>query len=254
MALKILTVDDSRTIRMIVKKAFKPYQCEMVEAENGVEGLAAAAKEKPDLIVLDITMPVMTGIEMLGKLKEDTDMKEIPVIMLTAESGKDNVMSIIKMGVSDYIVKPFKGEQLIERAQNIVELTPVPDDDTSANAASNSGGNYFRADGNFIILSLPKKITRSAGIKIEAVLKEKITKINRAGAENQVKFLVDLGTLTDVSMTAIQLIISVVNSVMRAKIPVRIVASESQHEALKGFHETSAMAIEPSLEAAKASF
>jgi DNA-binding response OmpR family regulator len=125
MAYKILTVDDSKTIRMIVKKAFKPYNCELYEGENGVEGLAIAAKEMPDLIVLDITMPVMTGIEMLGKLKAESDLKDIPVIMLTAESGKENVMQIVKMGVKDYIVKPFKGEQLIERAKNILKLRPV---------------------------------------------------------------------------------------------------------------------------------
>ena len=125
MAYKILTVDDSKTIRMIVKKAFNPYNCELFEGENGVEGLAIAAKEMPDLIILDITMPVMTGIEMLGKLKAESDLKDIPVIMLTAESGKENVMQIVKMGVKDYIVKPFKGEQLIERAQNILKLRPV---------------------------------------------------------------------------------------------------------------------------------
>jgi DNA-binding response OmpR family regulator len=125
MAYKILTVDDSKTIRMIVKKAFKPYNCELYEGENGVEGLAIAAKEMPDLIILDITMPVMTGIEMLGKLKAESDLKDIPVIMLTAESGKENVMQIVKMGVKDYIVKPFKGEQLIERAKNILKLRPV---------------------------------------------------------------------------------------------------------------------------------
>ncbi|BBO67171.1 two-component system response regulator [Desulfosarcina alkanivorans] len=125
MAYKILTVDDSKTIRMIVKKAFKPYNCELYEGENGVEGLAIAAKEMPDLIILDITMPVMTGIEMLGKLKAEGDLKDIPVIMLTAESGKENVMQIVKMGVKDYIVKPFKGEQLIERAKNILKLRPV---------------------------------------------------------------------------------------------------------------------------------
>lgn len=125
MAYKILTVDDSKTIRMIVKKAFKPYNCELYEGENGVEGLAIAAKESPDLIILDITMPVMTGIEMLSKLKAENDLKDIPVIMLTAESGKENVMQIVKMGVKDYIVKPFKGEQLIERAKNILKLRPV---------------------------------------------------------------------------------------------------------------------------------
>jgi DNA-binding response OmpR family regulator len=79
----------------------------------------------PDLIILDITMPVMTGIEMLGKLKAESDLKDIPVIMLTAESGKENVMQIVKMGVKDYIVKPFKGEQLIERAKNILKLRAV---------------------------------------------------------------------------------------------------------------------------------
>jgi len=122
MAYKILTVDDSKTIRMIVKKAFKSYDCELFEGENGVEGLAIANKEKPDLIILDITMPVMTGIEMLEKLKKEPELKEIPVIMLTAESGKENVMKIVKMGVKDYMVKPFKGEQLIERAQSILKL------------------------------------------------------------------------------------------------------------------------------------
>ena len=96
-----------------------------MKVKTGVEGLAIAAKEMPDLIILDITMPVMTGIEMLGKLKAESDLKDIPVIMLTAESGKENVMQIVKMGVKDYIVKPFKGEQLIERAKNILKLRPV---------------------------------------------------------------------------------------------------------------------------------
>jgi len=117
MALKVLIVDDSKTIRMIVKKAFKPYDCELFEAENGQVGLELAAGEKPDLIILDITMPVMTGVEMLEKMKADPLLKDIPVIMLTAESGKDNVMAIVKMGVIDYMVKPFKGEQLTDRVK-----------------------------------------------------------------------------------------------------------------------------------------
>jgi DNA-binding response OmpR family regulator len=124
MAYKILTVDDSKTIRMIVKKAFSQYNCDLFEAENGVEGLALANKEIPDLIILDITMPVMTGIEMLEKLKSEKELKDIPVIMLTAESGKENVMKIVKMGVKDYIVKPFKGEQLVERAKGVLKLAP----------------------------------------------------------------------------------------------------------------------------------
>ena len=136
MALKVLTVDDSKTIRMIVKKAFKPYDCELFEAENGVEGLATAAKEKPGLIVLDITMPVMNGIEMLEKLKSEPDLKEIPVIMLTAESGRDVIMNIVKMGAKDYIVKPFKGEQLIERVKHLLDLKPRTDKPTADTGSS----------------------------------------------------------------------------------------------------------------------
>jgi two-component system cell cycle response regulator len=126
MATKILSVDDSRTIRMIVGRTFKPYDCQIVEAGNGEEGLAAAAREKPDLIILDVTMPVMDGVTMLGKLKENPELKTIPVIMLTAESGRENVLQIAKLGVRDYLVKPFKEEQLIEKAGRIVALQKKP--------------------------------------------------------------------------------------------------------------------------------
>ena len=122
MATKILSVDDSRTIRLIVTKAFRSYDCTVCEASNGEEGLAVAAKEKPDLIILDVTMPVMDGVTMLGKLKEDPELKAIPVIMLTAESGRENVLHLARLGVRDYLVKPFKDEQLVEKAGRVVPL------------------------------------------------------------------------------------------------------------------------------------
>lgn len=125
MRYKILTVDDSKTVRIIVKKAFKAYDCDIIEAANGVEGLATAAKENPDVILLDVTMPVMDGVEMLTKLKSDPALKGIPVIMLTAEGGRDNVLKIAKIGVRDYIVKPFKEELLVEKVGRIIDLKPI---------------------------------------------------------------------------------------------------------------------------------
>ena len=119
---KILTVDDSKTIRLIVTKALKPFDVDVLEASNGVEGVAVTMREKPDLILLDLTMPIMDGSECLAKLKSHADLKNTPVIMLTAESGKDNVMKIAKMGVRDYLVKPFKEDMLVERAGRIIEL------------------------------------------------------------------------------------------------------------------------------------
>lgn len=119
---KILTVDDSKAVRIIVKKTFKLYDCEIMEASNGAEGMDMCMREKPDLILLDVTMPVMDGVEMLAKLKETSELKDIPVIMLTAESGQEIVVKIAKLGVRDYIVKPFKEEALIEKVIRIVEL------------------------------------------------------------------------------------------------------------------------------------
>jgi two-component system cell cycle response regulator len=124
MSIKILTIDDSRTIRLIVAKAFNPFDCMVLEAENGIVGLAVATREKPDIILLDYTMPVMDGFEVLGRLRADPDLKATPVIMLTAEAGRDTVIKIAQLGVRDYLIKPFKGEMLIERVGRVVDLKP----------------------------------------------------------------------------------------------------------------------------------
>jgi len=249
MSYKILTVDDSRTIRMIVKKAFQPYKCHIVEAENGVEGLALAAKEKPDLIILDITMPVMTGIEMLAKLKEDAALNSIPVIMLTAESGKDNVMNIVKMGVKDYIVKPFKGDQLIERARLIIDLKQGPDSNNPKEAVQPR--DCFSVDGDILVLSLPVKASRSMCAQVDSAAKDKIAQMNASWAN---KLIIDISAVADVNMNVIQLIISLYNHCARTKAPVCMVASDAQAEGLKGFKETSAIQTKPTVDHAKASF
>jgi len=125
MSVKILTVDDSKAVRIIVKKAFKQFDCQIVEAANGVEGLSMAAQEEPDIILLDVTMPVMDGVEMLTKLKADPDLKKIPVIMLTAEAGRQAVMKIAKLGIRDYVVKPFKEDVLVDKVGRVIELRPT---------------------------------------------------------------------------------------------------------------------------------
>lgn len=248
MKYKILTVDDSRTIRMIVKKAFQQYNCDIREAENGVEGLALAAKEKPDLIVLDITMPVMTGIEMLAKLKDDEELKPIPVIMLTAESGKDNVMAIVKMGVNDYIVKPFKGEQLIERARHILDLEQAGN--LATPQAAIQPENWFTVDGDIMLISLPAKVTRSACAQVDSIAKEKITQMNTSWAN---KLIIDIAALAEIQMQVIQLIASLFSHCARTQIPACVVASGTQTEALKGFKETGSIRSEVSIEDAKSS-
>ncbi|MGD0813110.1 MAG: response regulator [Verrucomicrobiota bacterium] len=122
MSVKILVIDDSEIIRLIVTRAFKLYDCIVLEAENGEVGLTVASREKPDLILLDYMMPVLDGYGTLTRLRSDADLKSTPVIMLTAEAGRDTVIKIAQLGVRGYLVKPFKGELLVERVGRVVEL------------------------------------------------------------------------------------------------------------------------------------
>ena len=123
---KILTVDDSRTVRIIVRKAFRPFDCTIVEASNGSEGLTVAANENPALILLDVTMPGMDGIQMLEQLKSLPALAPIPVIMLTAEGSAEQIQRALQGGARDYIAKPFKEEALIESVRKVLALSPAP--------------------------------------------------------------------------------------------------------------------------------
>ncbi|MBN2468410.1 MAG: response regulator [Deltaproteobacteria bacterium] len=247
MALKVLTVDDSKTIRMIVKKAFQPFDCQIFEAENGVEGLSAASREKPDLIVLDITMPIMNGVEMLERLKGDGFLKNIPVIMLTAESGKDNVMRIVKMGIKDYVVKPFKGEQLIERATKLVTLAPKKAGDGSEEASKK----YFTVDEEFQVLVLPEKITRQVAVEVENCLEANFEQLVRSGMN---KVIVDMRQVKEISVSLIKLMMLIIKSCQKVNLRNRIVGTPTLCNELKEFKETSDIPVDASLEEAKAGF
>ena len=120
----ILSIDDSKTIRLHLARLFSPFACEWREAANGEEGLALATREKADLIILDHNMPIMDGITMLRKLREDPGLKRIPVIMLTAESGLESLATIARLGVRDYVTKPFRDEELLAKAGRIIPLIP----------------------------------------------------------------------------------------------------------------------------------
>jgi len=246
MALKVLTVDDSKTIRMIVKKAFKPYECEIFEAEDGQKGLESVKNEKPDLIVLDITMPVMSGPEMLAKLKSDPDLKDVPVIMLTAESGKENVLEIVKMGVTDYMVKPFKGQQLIDRVTKILTL-----ESKAAGEAEDTSKRYFSIDEDVQILALPMKVDRPVAVEIEGHLKSKIESMVSSGIG---KLILNMRKVVGTNVSLIKLIITIIQNCQKADIRVRVVGTSGLINELKEFQETSEIPIELSVEDAKAAF
>jgi DNA-binding response OmpR family regulator len=106
----VLTVDDSRAVRTIVSKQVKELGYDVKEAEDGEQGLAKLAEGSVDLILLDVTMPVLDGPGMLARMRDAKD--KTPVIMLTSESKRSVVTSALKLGIDDYILKPFKPEDL----------------------------------------------------------------------------------------------------------------------------------------------
>ena len=120
----ILSVDDSSLVRRAVARAFARFECTIIEAENGEVGLQQVREHRPDLVVLDYNMPVMDGVEMLKHLRADVALKGTKVIMLTANSNPETVTAVARLGVREYITKPFQEDQLLSKATRLVALVP----------------------------------------------------------------------------------------------------------------------------------
>jgi len=122
MAKKILIVDDETNLVKMVESRLKANGYEVIIAKNGKEGFEKAKAGKPDLILLDIIMPVMNGEEALKKLKQDEDTKSIPVIMLTAKGEVDEIVkNLVQLGATDYIVKPYVAIELLMKIDSVLQ-------------------------------------------------------------------------------------------------------------------------------------
>jgi two-component system, OmpR family, alkaline phosphatase synthesis response regulator PhoP len=113
MAKRILVVDDEANIARIIEMNLVREGYEVTKASNGVDGLAAARGNAPDLVLLDVQMPQMDGLEMLTKMKEDAALADIPVIMLTAQSAREDLAKGLDAGAEYYVTKPIDPAQLL---------------------------------------------------------------------------------------------------------------------------------------------
>jgi two-component system alkaline phosphatase synthesis response regulator PhoP/two-component system response regulator VicR len=113
LAKKILTCDDEKNIVRLIQVNLERQGYEVVTAYNGRECLEVVKKENPDLIVLDLMMPEMTGFEVLDTLKKDPETEHIPVIMLTARTQDQDVLRGWQAGVECYLTKPFNPMELV---------------------------------------------------------------------------------------------------------------------------------------------
>jgi CheY-like chemotaxis protein len=120
---RILVVDDKGVIRMLIRRYLEDAGYGVLEASDGEEALRLLKKESVDLVLLDIMMPKMDGMEFCRQLREQPDRKGLPVIMCTAKGQRKDVVDAIKTGASDYIIKPFTKDVLLEK---IGKLVPAP--------------------------------------------------------------------------------------------------------------------------------
>lgn len=110
---KILVIEDERSIRALISDILLSEDFEVIEAEDGQEGLELAVTEYPDLILCDVMMPELDGYGLLTTLQENQLMQKIPFIFLTAKATKDNIRQGMNLGADDYISKPFEEEDLL---------------------------------------------------------------------------------------------------------------------------------------------
>ena len=117
----VLVVDDSRIMRNIVKNYFSEQKipCQYVEAENGSEALDILMKQPIDMVLLDWNMPKLSGIDFLKKVRAISKYAKLPIIMVTSESARYNVIEALKQGATDYIIKPINGKMFAEKISKL---------------------------------------------------------------------------------------------------------------------------------------
>ena len=120
---KILVAEDERDIRELIGHTLRFAGYEIVLVANGVEAIEAVSRERPDLILLDVRMPKMSGYDVCRLIKENPDTSEIPVVFLSAKGRESEVEQGIELGALDYILKPFAPAELITQIQNILEAS-----------------------------------------------------------------------------------------------------------------------------------
>ena len=119
----ILIVDDSAMLRRIVNDALDIFDFKILEAEDAFVGLEQLENNSVDLIILDWVMPGKSGYDFFLELKENEKLKSIPVIMLSAEDGKDMMLKAIRAGIRHYVTKPFTHEDLLARVVQVLKLS-----------------------------------------------------------------------------------------------------------------------------------
>ena len=116
---RVLVVDDDAITRMLVKLLLEREHYEVIEAANGSEGVETAARERPDLVLLDLNMPEMDGYQAIARLRRELPLTTMPIVVLTAEEGPGVERRVLDLGADDYVIKPFDAGVLLARVEAV---------------------------------------------------------------------------------------------------------------------------------------
>jgi DNA-binding response OmpR family regulator len=120
MAQTILVAEDQQHVRSLIEYKLKNSGFNVVCAEDGRAALEKAVEIVPDLVLLDVMMPLMTGFEVLAALRGNDKTKHVPVVMVTAQSKEDEILKGLDLGADDYITKPFSPNELAARVKTVL--------------------------------------------------------------------------------------------------------------------------------------
>ena len=119
----ILIIEDSPTMRQLIAYALKRIKgVRIVEASDGVDGLKKLSAERFDLIFTDINMPVMDGLKLVSLVRNDSNYKMIPIVVITTEGAQEDRERALALGASDYITKPIQPTRILEVAKNLLKI------------------------------------------------------------------------------------------------------------------------------------
>lgn len=160
-SMKILIVDDEEPIRELIKYNIEKAGFITITAENGISALSLARQELPDVIILDLMLPDMSGLDVCRVLKNDKALAAIPIVMVTAKTEDSDIVAGLELGADDYITKPFSPKVLIARIQSV--LRRVKNMNNTNNGESATGEIAIH---NLRINSLKHQVT-SSGVAVQ---------------------------------------------------------------------------------------